>query len=159
MRAGLVRLNLNKAPDLAKAEVVERQVWRHRDDKPTREAAVERLGDMLRELVARAGKDKLKLAPFIGVGCPGIIEADGAIRRGGQNLPGNWESSRFNLPHSLRALLPDIGGHETMVVLHNDAVVQGLSEVPFQQDVAHWGVLTIGTGLGNARFSNRGKGD
>jgi hypothetical protein len=23
------------------------------------------------------------------------------------------------------------------------------------QDVAHWGVLTIGTGLGNARFSNR----
>jgi hypothetical protein len=22
-------------------------------------------------------------------------------------------------------------------------------------DVEHWGVLTIGTGLGNARFSNR----
>ncbi len=41
-----------------------------------------------------------------------------------------------------------------MVVVHNDAVVQGLSEVPFQQDVARWGVLTIGTGLGNARFTN-----
>jgi hypothetical protein len=40
-------------------------------------------------------------------------------------------------------------------VLHNDAVVQGLSEIPFMQDVAHWGILTIGTGLGNARFSNR----
>lgn len=157
MRAGLVRLNLNKAEDLAKAEVVEREVWRHRDDKPTREAAVERLGDMLRDLVAQAGKQKLKLAPFIGVGCPGLIEPDGAIRRGGQNLPGNWESSRFNLPHSLRQLLPEIGGHETMVVLHNDAVVQGLSELPFQQEVAHWGVLTIGTGLGNARFSNREK--
>jgi hypothetical protein len=25
------------------------------------------------------------------------------------------------------------------------------------QDVEHWGVLTIGTGLGNARFSNRRK--
>jgi hypothetical protein len=25
------------------------------------------------------------------------------------------------------------------------------------QDVAHWGVLTIGTGLGNARFTNRKK--
>jgi len=25
------------------------------------------------------------------------------------------------------------------------------------QDVEHWGVLTIGTGLGNARFTNRRK--
>jgi hypothetical protein len=39
--------------------------------------------------------------------------------------------------------------------MHNDAVVQGLSEVPFMQDVQHWAVLTIGTGLGNARFTNR----
>jgi hypothetical protein len=35
------------------------------------------------------------------------------------------------------------------------AVVQGFSEIPFMQDVKHWGVLTIGTGLGNARFTNR----
>jgi hypothetical protein len=34
-------------------------------------------------------------------------------------------------------------------------VAQGLSEVPFMQDVERWGVLTIGTGLGNARFTNR----
>lgn len=42
-----------------------------------------------------------------------------------------------------------------MVILHNDAVVQGLSEVPAMSDVSHWGVLPIGTGLGNARFGNR----
>jgi len=36
-------------------------------------------------------------------------------------------------------------------------VVQGLSEMPFMQDVEHWGVLTIGTGLGNASFTNRRK--
>jgi len=41
------------------------------------------------------------------------------------------------------------------VVMHNDAVVQGLSEVPFQRDLKHWGVFTIGTGLGNALFTNR----
>jgi cystine transport system substrate-binding protein len=29
--------------------------------------------------------------------------------------------------------------------MHNDAVVQGLSELPFMRDVKHWGVLTIGT--------------
>ena len=41
--------------------------------------------------------------------------------------------------------------------MHNDGVAQGLSEVPFMQDVERWGVLTIGTGLGNARFTNRRK--
>jgi hypothetical protein len=25
------------------------------------------------------------------------------------------------------------------------------------QDVRHWGVLTVGTGLGNARFSSHGQ--
>jgi hypothetical protein len=55
--------------------------------------------------------------------------------------------------------IPQIGEHNTAIVMHNDGVVQGLSEVPFMQDVKLWGVLTIGTGLGNARFSNRnGKG-
>jgi hypothetical protein len=43
--------------------------------------------------------------------------------------------------------------------LHNDAVVQGLSQAPFMADVAHWGALTIGTGLGNTRFSNRAATD
>ena len=33
-----------------------------------------------------------------------------------------------------------------------------LSEVPVMQDVKRWGVLTIGTGLGNARFTNRNGG-
>ena len=41
--------------------------------------------------------------------------------------------------------------------MHNDGVAQGLSEVPFMQEVDRWGVLTIGTGLGNARFTNRRK--
>ena len=41
------------------------------------------------------------------------------------------------------------------VVMHNDAVVQGLSEKPFMGDVKNWAVLTIGTGLGNASFENK----
>ena len=50
---------------------------------------------MIAELVERAEQKALKLAPFIGVGCPGIIKPDGFIERGAQNLPGDWESSRF----------------------------------------------------------------
>ncbi|MFE1597830.1 ROK family protein [Methylobacterium sp. ID0610] len=157
IRVGIVATNLRKAADLSRAAVWRSELWRHRDEEPppTRDAAVARIVAMLESLVARAEKADLALAPFIGVGCPGVIEPDGQISRGGQNLPGNWESSRFNLPRALREALPTIGGHETMVVMHNDAVVQGLSEVPFQQDIVRWGVLTIGTGLGNARFGNR----
>jgi hypothetical protein len=40
-------------------------------------------------------------------------------------------------------------------MMHNDAVVQGLSQIPFMNDVSRWAVLTIGTGLGNAHFTNR----
>ena len=65
--------------------------------------------------------------------------------------------SKFNLPASLVEAIPAIGDHDTAVLMHNDGVAQGLSEVPFMQDVEHWGVLTIGTGLGNARFTNRRK--
>jgi hypothetical protein len=55
----------------------------------------------------------------------------------------------------LHEMVPFIGDHETSIVLHNDAVVQGLSELPYMRDVERWGILTIGTGLGNARFTNR----
>ena len=58
---------------------------------------------------------------------------------------------------AIHAAIPKIGDDETAIVMHNDAVVQGLSEAPFMMDVKRWGVLTIGTGLGNARFTNRGK--
>ena len=156
IRAGVVALNLKKAADLSKAAVWKFELWRHGEEKKVkRETAIKELVGMLEELIARAGKEGLKLAPFIGVGCPGIIEADGTIDRGAQNLPGNWESSRFNLPHALHEGIPTIGEHETLVLLHNDAVVQGLSQAPFMTDVTHWGALTIGTGLGNACFTNR----
>jgi predicted NBD/HSP70 family sugar kinase len=156
LRAGVVALNLKKASDLSKAAVWKLESWRHGDEKRvSREKAVGKLVGMLEDLIARAAKEDLRLAPFIGIGCPGLIEADGDIDRGAQNLPGNWESPRFNLPRTLVEAIPTIDEHETVVVMHNDAVVQGLSEVPFMTDITRWGVLTIGTGLGNARFTNR----
>jgi predicted NBD/HSP70 family sugar kinase len=155
IRVGVVRHNLKHAPDLAKAAVWKFELWRHGDERLNREDAVDGLVHMLRRLVARADKESLRLAPFIGIGCPGRIEPDGSIHRGAQNLPGNWESSSFNLPTCLRRVIPRIGGHEASIVMHNDAVVQGLSEVPFMRDIDGWGVFTIGTGLGNAHFTNR----
>jgi predicted NBD/HSP70 family sugar kinase len=157
IRCGVVETRWKKAPDLSKAAVWQADLWRHADDEPTREGAVKRLVKMLKGLITAADAEGLKLAPFIGIACPGVINADGSIEKGAQNLPGNWESSKFNLPASLAEAIPQIGDHDTAVLMHNDGVVQGLSEVPFMQDVDHWGVLTIGTGLGNARFTNRRK--
>jgi ROK family len=155
IRAGIVQLNLRGAADLSKAKVWKFELWRHGDEKLNREEAVEGLISMLKRLVKRAEKDDLRLAPFIGIGCPGRIDTDGSIEAGAQNLPGNWESSRFNLPASLFEAIPRIGDHETTILMHNDAVVQGLSEAPFMQDVETWAAFTIGTGLGNALFVNR----
>jgi hypothetical protein len=157
IRCGVVETRWKKAPDLSKASVWKSELWRHADDEPTREGAVRRLVKMLKELILAADTEGLKLAPFIGISCPGVINDDGSIAKGAQNLPGNWESSKFNLPASLVEAIPAIGDHDTAILMHNDGVAQGLSEVPFMQDVDHWGVLTIGTGLGNARFTNRKK--
>jgi predicted NBD/HSP70 family sugar kinase len=157
IRAGLVKPQLAKSGELRACSVVTSELWRHADEDPPpkREDAVTRLVEILKRLIKAADKESLRLAPLIGIACPGVIATDGAIERGGQNLPGNWESCRFNLPACVRERLPRIGGHDTVVIVHNDAVVQGLSEAPFMTDVERWGVLTIGTGLGNARFTNR----
>jgi hypothetical protein len=157
IRCGVVETRWKKAKDLSKAAVWKAELWRHADDEPSREGAVKRLAKMLKTLITEAETEGFKLAPFIGIACPGVINGDGSIEKGAQNLPGNWESSKFNLPVSLVEAIPQIGEHDTAILMHNDGVVQGLSEIPFMQDVDRWGVLTIGTGLGNARFTNRRK--
>jgi predicted NBD/HSP70 family sugar kinase len=158
IRTGTVKLNLAKQKDLSKARVHEMKLWRHREeDDLNRDDAVGELTKMLKAHLKDAGKSNLKLAPVVGVGCPGLIQEDGRIERGAQNLPGNWESSKFNLPKEIRGAIPSIGEHETLVVMHNDAVVQGLSELPYMTNYKRWAILTIGTGLGNARFSTRKK--
>ena len=155
IRCGVVETRFKKASDLSKASVWKAELWRHADDEPSREGAVKRLVKMLKQLIAAAEEEGFKLAPFIGIACPGVINEDGSIEKGAQNLPGNWESSKFHLPSAIHKAVPKIGDDETAIVMHNDAVVQGLSEAPFMTEVQHWGVLTIGTGLGNARFTNR----
>lgn len=122
MRVGTVALNLKRTPDLSRAEVVNSEQWRHRDEKPPRDAAVDRIVAMLQGQIKRAGKEGLNLAPFIAIGCSGLIAADGQIELGGQNLPGNWQHEHFNPPERLRQAIPRIGEHETQVAMHNDAV-------------------------------------
>lgn len=99
--------------------------------------------------------EDLLLALFISVSCSGVVLKDGAIAAGTQNLPGDWESPTFRLPTALSEKMATVHGAATRVLLHNDAVVQGLSELPFTTDMKRWSVFTVGTGLGNASFTNR----
>ena len=109
IRAGVVDLNLGKSSDLGKAQVARSSQWRHSEEDVKRDDAVDELVGMLKDLIDWSRKNKVALAPLIGIGCPGVIHEDGSIARGAQNLPGNWESSRFNLPASLREGIPEIG--------------------------------------------------
>jgi predicted NBD/HSP70 family sugar kinase len=102
IRAGLIGLNLKKAKDLSAARVRASVLWRHADDRPSRDNTIAKLAEMLCELIDLAEKDEYALAPFVGIGCPGLIRDDGSIDRGGQNLPGNWEAKSFNLPDRIR---------------------------------------------------------
>lgn len=154
IRCGIVQHRIDKDADGAKARVLERLQWRHADDEPDRGEAITRLAAMLNGLIAQARTLGISLAPFIGIACPGRIEADGSIPQGAQNLPGDWESP-FNLPAALAERLDPIGRRRPRVVMHNDAVVQGLSERTRMHKAGRWAVLTIGTGLGNASYSNR----
>ena len=152
IRCGIVEHRLGRAKSGAKARVIEHNEWRHADDDPKRSEAIARLAGMLNGLIAQARTTGLCLAPFVGIACPGEILPDGGIAQGAQNLPGDWEVP-FNLPAEVLARLDPIDGAQPIVVLHNDAVVQGLSECPRMEGTPRWGVLTIGTGLGNASFS------
>lgn len=134
-RCGVVETRCKKAPDLSKACLWKSDLWRYADAEPSRADAVKRLVKMLKHLIAKAEKEGFKLAPCIGIACPGVIESDGSIKKGGQNLPGNWESSKFNLPGKLVDAIPQIGENDIAIVMHNDGVVQGLSEIAFMQDV------------------------
>jgi predicted NBD/HSP70 family sugar kinase len=154
LRCGIVRFRNGAKGQIRDARVCKNELWRHRKAEPTRDELIARLVRLLRRLTKQARKADLKLAPVIAIGCPGIVRGDGTIKRGTQNLPGNWQGRKFNLPLALKERLPRIAGHDTLVVLHNDAVVQGLSYQPRMRDVRNWGVLTVGTGLGNASFSN-----
>ena len=152
IRCGIVEHRLDKAEDGRKARILEHMQWRHADDTPARGEAIARLAGMLNGLNAQARTLGIDLAPFVGIAVPGQIEPDGRISQGAQNLPGDWEMP-FDLPGALGERLDRFGRQRPQVLLHNDAVVQGLSQRHLMKKHRHWGVFTIGTGLGNASYS------
>jgi hypothetical protein len=157
VRCGIVEFGERKSGLLADARVWRIEVWRHAKARASRGKLVKMIAEMLEALIKEADKAEFRLSPLVRVGVPGDIDEDGYILSGAHNLPGNWEDRKFNLPAELASRLPEIGGEPASVSIHNDAVIQGLAELPFVRDVRRWGILTIGSGLGNAHFVNRGR--
>jgi predicted NBD/HSP70 family sugar kinase len=157
IRAGIVEFGERKSGLLADARVWRIEVWRHAKARASRGRMLKMMSSMLASLIKEAGKSKFRLSPLVRIGVPGDIDEDGYILSGAENLPGDWADRQFNLPQELARKLPEIDGEPASVSIHNDAVVQGLAELPFMRDVRRWGILTIGSGLGNAHFLNRGR--
>lgn len=155
VRVGIVEFGQRKSGLLADARVWRVDVWKHGKSRTTRRKMVHRIADMLRAMAKEAEKSQFRLSPLVRVGIPGEIDDEGYILSGAHNLPGDWEDNAFNFSRELADLLPKIAGETASVSVHNDAVVQGLAELPFMRDVKRWGILTIGSGLGNAHFVNR----
>jgi hypothetical protein len=88
-----------------------------------------RIGELVTgrtSIILKAEKTDVELVPIRN-------HSDEAGLLGAVHLaPSGW--SRHLTPCSRSP--PTIGEHETSVVLHNDAVVQGLSEIPFMQDAS-----------------------
>jgi len=70
IRVGVVELNQAKATNLSRSKVGKSELWRHADDKPSRQDAVERMTEVLLTFMRRAMKRGLRLAPCIGIGVP-----------------------------------------------------------------------------------------
>lgn len=154
IRCGIVEPRLASDRTGGQARVLEHAQWRHAGDPPDRDAAMRRLGAMLNGLSAHARTRGIDLAPFVGIACPGEPDRAGHLRAGTQNLPGDWDAEDFFLAQALGEWLEPVRGCAPRILLHNDAVVQGLSERPRMRNLRRWGVLTIGTGLGNAAYTN-----
>lgn len=105
----------------------------------------------IESLIRKAKKARLALALAIGVGCHCIVASGGLAAR---TCPGNRKSTHFNLSETLRNQIPCIGDQPTLVIMHNDAVVQGQSEMLRMVGAKAWAVVAISTGLGNASFVN-----
>ena len=120
VRAGVVAFATKRAADLSKASVWKMERWKHAAT-PGRDGVVKRIVRWWRADCTRAAKG-MKLAPFVGIGCPGKIDADGSIERGAQNLPATGE--RPLQPAAPSAKRSDVAEHDTVVLMHNDAVVR-----------------------------------
>lgn len=152
VRCGIVQVVPGEDFAALDATVLCHRKWRHAEDDPAQKTLLEGMGSMLLELAHEGAAQGWVLEPWIGVGCPGVIEPDGTISSGAQNLPGDWERPAFHLPSLLGSHVGALSGLRCRVVMHNDAVIQGLSEWPSMRAEGVWAVLTIGTGLGNASF-------
>jgi hypothetical protein len=153
-RAGLVLPRLGVAPEMAAAGLWRSASWTVPEGHSDRAAALGILAGMLADLEGEAVAAGFAVAPAVALGVPGQVTPEGRLAEGAEALPGDWQAASFHLPAALARLLPPIGGQRPGVLLHNAAVTQGLSEAPFQRDVARWGVLTLGPSLGTARFTN-----
>jgi hypothetical protein len=69
IHGGVVELDFAKAHNLSEVHVLAFDLRPHHDERPSRERAVEQLGDTLRSLARLADKRDHKIAPIVEMEC------------------------------------------------------------------------------------------
>ncbi len=107
IRCGVVKTAPQEDAGSVESVRLEIELWRHADDEPTREGAIKKLVKMLKELIERGGRRRAASSrPSSACPAPASSIPMASIEKGAQNLPGNWESSNFNLPAELVEAIP-----------------------------------------------------
>ena len=136
IRAGVVRLLLDSANDLSKAKVWKFERWRHGDEKLSRGDAVEALIKMLQRLISRARRTAASSRRSSALAVP--ARSKQADQSKLEVQPARKLGASICLMKSAEPFLESATA-TTAIIMHNDAVAQGLSETPFMKDVSDLG--------------------
>ena len=105
IRAGVVASQLRRRRP-AKAAVWKSELWRHGDDEPKRDEAVDRLIHMIEAYIGARRRKPVASPPWWASAVPASSTRTARSKRAHRTFPGNWESSRFNLPARIRDKSP-----------------------------------------------------
>lgn len=153
---GILRTGIVDPPDeYERPKAIYSRLLRWQDLGMERETLADLIASEVVGCLKMSEKTETDISEYVGVALPAVLDKNGYVIGKDRNLPGDWTDPEFNLPDIINSKIEEETNFgDFRFVLKNDAVSQGLSEIPFAKYVGEWGILTVGTGLGNARFRN-----
>ena len=124
IRCGVVETRRKNSPDLSKASVWKSELWRHADDEPSREEAVEASRQAAQGPDRESGQAGIQACAVHRHRLSGVIKSDGSIEKGAELARQLGEQRAQSAGKSSRSYSPDRGAR-TAIVMHNDGVCRG----------------------------------
>ena len=72
-----------------------------------------------------------------------MIREDAVLRVMSKTSPNSGQTEDFNLTRTLTYVLATSSRRDACVLMHNNAVIQALTELTFLSEVERWRIMTI----------------